>query len=195
MSPEALVLAYGYPIIFIGIIFEGETFLLIGAFLAHRGYLNLPIVMAVAFASTVLTDQAFFWVGKTRGMTILTRHPEWESRVDKVRRLLEKYQFSLIVAFRFLYGLRILTPLVIGTSGFSPRLFLLFNLMGAVIWVVSIGLAGYAFGHAMEIILADIRKYEIWVVIGLFVIGTASIIGFWIINRLKRERLAKSQAK
>jgi membrane protein DedA with SNARE-associated domain len=195
MSPEALVLAYGYPLLFIGIIFEGETFLLIGAFLAHRGYLNLPIVMAVAFASTVLTDQTFFWIGRTRGMTILTRHPEWESRVDKVRRLLEKYQLSLIVTFRFLYGLRILTPLVIGASGFSPRLFLLFNLIGAVIWVVSIGLAGYAFGHAMEIILADIHKYELWIVIGIFVIGTASIIGFWIINRLKRESLAKSQAK
>ena len=195
MSPEALVLAYGYPLLFIGIVFEGETFLLIGAFLAHRGYLNLPIVMAVAFASTVLTDQTFFWVGRTRGMTILTRHPEWESRVDKVRRLLEKYQLSLIVTFRFLYGLRILTPLVIGASGFSPRLFLLFNLIGAVIWVISIGLAGYAFGHAMEIILADIRKYELWIVIGIFVIGTASIIGFWIINRLKRERLTKSQAK
>ena len=195
MSPEALVLAYGYPLLFIGIIFEGETFLLIGAFLAHRGYLNLPIVMAVAFASTVLTDQTFFWIGRTRGMTILTRHPEWESRVDKVRRLLEKYQLSLIVTFRFLYGLRILTPLVIGASGFSPRLFLLFNLIGAVIWVISIGLAGYAFGHAMEIILADIRKYELWIVIGIFVIGTASIIGFWIINRLKRERLTKSQAK
>ena len=195
MSPEALVLAYGYPLLFIGIVFEGETFLLIGAFLAHRGYLNLPIVMAVAFASTVLTDQTFFWVGRTRGMTILTRHPEWESRVNKVRSLLEKYQLSLIVTFRFLYGLRILTPLVIGTSGFSPRLFLLFNLIGAVIWVISIGLAGYAFGHAMEIILADIRKYELWIVIGIFVIGTASIIGFWIISRLKRESLAKSQAK
>lgn len=195
MSPEALVLAYGYPLLFIGIIFEGETFLLIGAFLAHRGYLSLPIVMAVAFASTVLTDQTFFWIGRTRGMTILTRHPEWESRVDKVRRLLEKYQLSLIVTFRFLYGLRILTPLVIGASGFSPRLFLSFNLVGAVIWVISIGLAGYAFGHAMEIILTDIRKYELWIVIGFFVIGTASIIGFWIINRLKRERLTKSQAK
>jgi membrane protein DedA with SNARE-associated domain len=43
-----------------------------------------------------------------------------------------------------------------------------------VIWVVVIGLAGYALGHLMELILADVRKYELWITLGLFVIGSVA---------------------
>ena len=47
---EALLARYGYLILFPGIVVEGEAFLLAGSFMAHRGVLDLPLVIAVAVA-------------------------------------------------------------------------------------------------------------------------------------------------
>jgi membrane protein DedA with SNARE-associated domain len=187
MSPESLIVSYGYPLLFVGVMFEGETCLIIGAFLAHRGYLSLPMVMIVALLGTLLTDQAFFWLGKTKGGDFLARRPKWQSAAQKALRLTGRYQILLIISFRFLYGLRMVTPFVIGASGFPRKLFVPLNLFGAVIWVVVIGLAGYAFGHLMELILADLRKYELWIVLGLFVIGSAAGVYRWLKRRREQQ--------
>jgi membrane protein DedA with SNARE-associated domain len=187
MSPESLIVSYGYPLLFVGVMFEGETCLIIGAFLAHRGYLSLPMVMIVALLGTLLTDQAFFWLGKTKGGDFLSRRPKWQSAAQKALRLTGRYQILLIISFRFLYGLRMVTPFVIGASGFPRKLFVPLNLFGAVIWVVVIGLAGYAFGHLMELILADLRKYELWIVLGLFVIGSAAGVYRWLKRRREQQ--------
>jgi membrane protein DedA with SNARE-associated domain len=79
------------------------------------------------------------------------------------------------------------TPFVIEISGFTSKLFAPLNLFGAVIRVAFTGLAGYAFGHLMVLILADVRKYELWIALGPFVIGSkrGSII-HWLKRRDKQ---------
>ncbi|MFN7949350.1 MAG: DedA family protein [Blastocatellia bacterium] len=173
MSFESLIIHYGYPILFAGTIFEGETFLLIGAFLAHRGYLSLPGVMLTCFLATFFTDQGWFLLGRNRGSALAARHPKWQLRLQRVQKLLDKYGLRLILGFRFAWGLRIATPFVIGASGFSARRFLLLNLMSGAVWTLTVGLAGYAFGHALELILTNLRRYELWIVLALLTGGTA----------------------
>lgn len=187
MSPETLILSYGYPILFLGIFFEGETFLLIGAYLAHRGYLSLVPVLAICFAATVIADQVYFWLGRTRGKRILARHPKWESRVGRLSRLLERFQLLLILSFRFLYGMRILAPLVIGASGYPPGTFLALNMIGALVWVLCIGLAGYAFGHAMEVVIEDIHRYDLQIVLAIFIVGTLIGLGYLIVRSIRNR--------
>jgi membrane protein DedA with SNARE-associated domain len=65
MTLEAFLAQFGYPALAVGVLLEGETFLIIGAFMAHRGYLDLPAVIGVAFLATLLADQFFFWLGHT----------------------------------------------------------------------------------------------------------------------------------
>ncbi|HWQ31482.1 MAG TPA: DedA family protein [Blastocatellia bacterium] len=173
MSFESLTIHYGYPLLFAGTVFEGETFLLIGAFLAHRGYLNLPLVMLTCFLASFATDQGWFLVGRNRGSAFAARRPRWQRRLQRVQKLLDKYGLLLIIGFRFAWGLRIATPFVIGASGFSRRRFLLLNLIGGLVWALVIGLAGYVFGHALELLLADLRRYELWIVLALLSGGTA----------------------
>ena len=172
MSLESLIIAYGYPLLFVGTLVEGETAVIIAGFLAHRGYLRLPGVILVAFLGTFAADQFFFWLGQTRGKTFLDQRPGWQPRVIKASQLLERYGLWLIVSFRFLYGLRTVIPLVIGLSGFSPRRFMLLNGIGALIWAVVIATAGYAFGQVIELFLADLRRYELWIALGLAVGGS-----------------------
>ena len=100
---EILVSAYGYPALFIGTFLEGETILVIAGFLAHRGYLELPWVIVIAFLGTFSGDQFYFWLGRTKGVRFLTRRPSYRG-VEKAQDLLEKHHKPII--FRISFSLR-----------------------------------------------------------------------------------------
>ena len=182
MSLEELISTYGYPAIGIGTFLEGETILILGGFVAHRGYLELPWVIVSAFFGTLLGDQLYFYIGRTKGKSVLEKRPKWKAKSGKVFDMLDKHQILLILGFRFLYGLRTVTPFLIGASRIAPIRFLIFNIIGASLWAVVIGTLGYLFGHALEVIIGDIKKYE-FIVLAI-VAGVGVII--WLLRVRKK---------
>lgn len=98
--------------------------------------------------------------------------------------ILERHQNLLIVGFRFLYGIRTITPFTIGMSQVSYLRFTMLNLIGAGVWAVGIGLAGYYFGHAVEAVLGNIKQYEIEVM-SVIIIGGALV---WLLYYYRRRR-------
>ena len=160
MSLTALLLNYGYIAVFLGTFLEGETILIMAGFAAHRGYLDLRWVMAVATVGSFLGDQLYFYLGARYGWRILNRFPKLKPRAVRVQALLERYHLLLIPGIRFLYGLRMVGPLVIGMSSVSWTRFFALNLLGATVWAVLIGGSGYLFGNALALVLADLRNYE-----------------------------------
>lgn len=181
MSIESLIATYGYIALFAGAILEGETVVLIAGMLALRGYLDLQWVMLVSFAGAFLGDQTVFFIGRRFGIGYLERKPHWRPRVRKARVLINHYQIPLLIGFRFFYGLRNVTAFVVGASRYKVKRFVLLNAVGAAIWACVVGGAGYFLGFLLESILEDIKKYEIWMVSGLAVIG----ISIWLIRRRK----------
>jgi len=85
--------------------------------------------------------------------------------------LLNKHQVLLILGFRFLYGLRTVTPIALGASRIAPLRFLILNILGALTWTIVIGVMGYMFGHTLEVIIGDVKRYELWLFIGLAALG------------------------
>jgi len=75
MSLELIVTQFGYPALVIGLLLEGETMLVLGAFMAHRGYLSLPLVILIGWLVGFASDQFFFWMGRTRGSQFLENRP------------------------------------------------------------------------------------------------------------------------
>ena len=71
MSLETMIATYGYGAVLVGTFLEGETVVLLGGFAAHRGYLDLPWVIAVAFAGSLLGDQLYFYLGRRHSARIL----------------------------------------------------------------------------------------------------------------------------
>lgn len=175
---------YGYPIIALGTFLEGETVLILGGVAAHLGYLSLDWVVACGFFGTVLGDQLYFFLGRKHGNTMLARRPAWQARADRVLRKLERHQNLLILGFRFLYGLRTITPFIIGMSDVAYVRFTVLNMIGAIIWASSIGLAGYFFGQAIEAVLGDIKRYEIEVMGGIILIATL----VWVAHYYRHHR-------
>jgi membrane protein DedA with SNARE-associated domain len=175
---ESLLTTYGYPILIIGTFLEGETILVLGGLAAHLGYLSLEGVIACGFCGTLFGDQLYYFLGRRHGKSLLARRPSWHTRAERVLRILERHQNLLILGFRFLYGLRSVTPFAIGISDVSYLRFTLLNLIGAGIWAISIGLAGYYFGQAVEAILGDIKRYEVELMAGI--VGLAMVI--WLVH-------------
>ncbi|PKL38418.1 MAG: DedA family protein [Spirochaetae bacterium HGW-Spirochaetae-1] len=180
MSFETIVQHFGYPAIILGSFLEGETILVVGGFAAHRGYLSLPLVMACAFAGSFIGDQIYFFIGRKKGLVYLEKKPAAREKIERFQALLERYNTIIILAFRFLYGLRTVAPFTIGLSSVSAKRFFILNMISALVWAVTVGGLGYFFGHAFEILLDDLKKYEIWVMgAGLMILAIHLVLRYW----------------
>jgi membrane protein DedA with SNARE-associated domain len=178
MSLASLIENYGYLALLVGSFLEGETPLVLAGFAAQRGHLELRWVIAVAFTGSFAGDQLFFYLGRRYGPALINRRASWRNRADKVYRMIERNQIFLILSFRFYYGLRSVTPFAIGASNVSRLRFLVLNAIGALIWAIALGWAGYLFGHAFELWLDDFKRYELYVLGGLALAGVI----IWLTN-------------
>lgn len=189
MNLQQLIIDYGYWALFIGTFLEGETILVIAGFLAHSGYLQLPWVMSAAFLGTFAGDQTFFYLGRYKGIAFLEKRPLWHSKTDKVFDLLHRHQIKVVLGFRFLYGVRNVTPFVIGASRMHPGKFFLLNGLGALIWALAVAYLGFKFGDVAESMLGEIKHYEVQVLLILMAIG---MLLFWRSTHMAKQARKKN---
>jgi membrane protein DedA with SNARE-associated domain len=104
--------------------------------------------------------------------------------------VLERRQALFIFAFRFglVWGFRTVAPFVIGMSRVPTSRFVLFNTIGAAVWALSVGALGYFFGHGLELLLGDVKRYEREAFLFLVAVGA----GLWLVRFLLRRRAAAS---
>jgi len=160
MSIEILIQKYGYLALIVGTFLEGETVLVLGGFAAQQEVLVLPYVILAAFLGALCSDQLFFFLGRLKGKRFLDRRPKFQARAKKAKKLLERYHTLVIIGFRFIYGIRNITPFVLGMSNVKIWKFFALNVLAALIWATAIGTAGFFFGVTIVAILKDIKHYE-----------------------------------
>lgn len=178
LSLEHIITQFGYPALVVGLLLEGETSLVLGSFLAHRGYLNLVVVILMGAIVSFASDQFFFWLGRVKGRLFLESRPGWRLPVEKATSLLRRSPELLSLGIRFMYGLRTVLPFVMGMSRFDPSRFAVFDLIGAIVWSLTFGLAGQLIGQVMSLILEDIKEHEHTIAIGILLAGVA-IWSYW----------------
>lgn len=183
MPLEVIISRFGYPALVIGLFLEGETVLVLAAFMAHRGYLDLPLVILLGCMVGFISDQFFFWLGRTRGSQFLEKRPAWQAQAEKARSLLNKNSNFLFIALRFMYGLRTILPFMIGMSKSDPRKFALLDFIGAFLWALTFGLAGKLIGHLMQAIFEDVKEHELAIAIGIILVGSC----IWLYKRYKND--------
>lgn len=178
---------FGYLALFLGTFFEGETILVLAGFLAFRGYMDLKLVVLVAFLGSYAGDQLWYFLGRKHGRKLLARRPKWQLMGDRALEHIRRHPDVWVLGFRFVYGLRTVMPVAIGLSGYPPRRYLLLNGLGAAIWATALGLAAYHFGALLEGLLGNVKKYELWVLGALLLIGVL----LWLSRRIKAARIAR----
>lgn len=184
MDLQQFLEAYACLAVFIGTAVEGEFVLVTAAFLSHSGYFSFgPVILAAALGAAVKA-LVLFYVGRVYGLRLLKNRPFGLSLADKARRWLERFRVAFILGFRFLFGISSVSPIVIGMARIEPLTFALLNILGALIWAVAIGAAGYFFGHGLEILLGDVKRFERHVLVALAVIAGA----VWLLRLVRHRR-------
>ncbi|HXZ49522.1 MAG TPA: DedA family protein [Usitatibacter sp.] len=153
--------SYGYAAVFVGAFLEGETVLALAGLAARRGYLDFLTVCVVATIAGFAGDQLYFFLGRYHGGRILARFPSVQARAHRLDAMLARWHAPLIVAIRFMYGFRIAGPILLGMGRVPAAKFLVFNLLGAVIWAPLVAAIGYAFGALVEVALSDWQLGEL----------------------------------
>jgi membrane-associated protein len=160
---EAMVAQYGvwiYAILFAIIFIEtglvvmpflpGDSLLFVAGAIAGVGGMNLPLLMALLTMAAILGDAVNYSVGKFFGPKVF----QWENSkffnkaaFDKTHAFYEKHGGVTIIVARFMPFIRTFAPFVAGVGAMTYSKFLFFNVIGALIWVVSLTALGYWIGN------------------------------------------------
>lgn len=161
----------GYLGAFIGAVLEGEILLITFIQLGRLGYLNLYLTIFAYGLGTLLTDWFFFWVGRTRGRSFIEGRQKLRHRFESMDRILEKKQKFLMLFYRFMYGFRVVLPVLFGLSSIPVRTFIFYSIIGNIIWISLFSSLGY---FAAEWILARLEWIQAnlkFILIGLILLG------------------------
>ena len=189
MDIPGLIDTYGYLAVFVGAFLEGETILALAGLAAYRQYLDFRLVVIVALLAGFMGDQFYFFLGRYKGQQILARFPGMEQRAHRFDALLARWHAPLIIGIRFMYGFRIIGPVMLGMGRVPAWKFMLYNFIGAAIWAPLIAGIGYKFGEIVESVLGNMKRFELWVFAAVVVIG----LTIFIVHHI-RER-AESKAR
>ncbi|MBX3026457.1 DedA family protein [bacterium] len=184
---DELISRYGYLAILLGTFLEGETILVLGGLAAHKGLLSLPGVMACGFLGSLASDQLFFFIGRRRGAAFVARRPRLQAGLGRVRGVVERHATLLALSFRFLYGLRNVTPLALGMSRVPALRFALLNAVGAAAWAIAVAALGWWVGRAARQVIGHLEHYELRAAAAIIAIG----LGLWAWRRWVRDAPGK----
>jgi len=170
-----------------GLPVPGETILLLASFLAYSEHkLALPYIILVGIFAATLGDNLGFAIGFYGGRPLLERYQKTlhirASVIARGEELFARYGAATIFVARFIAGMRIVAGPLAGVLRMSWRKFLLFNFLGAVVWVSVIAGVGYFFGKHWEGLVDLVEDANI--AIAIVVVVFAAV--FW--WRRRREK-------
>jgi membrane protein DedA with SNARE-associated domain len=190
---------YGYLAVFglvlvedFGVPVPGETTLILAAVYAGDGKLNIALVVLLGFLGAVIGDNIGFAIGHFGGRRVVDRWGKYilltPERVDKATAFFERRGARIIVIARFVEGLRQANGIIAGISGMHWARFLLFNAIGAALWVAVWASVGYFSGNHINSIYNAATRYSTFLAIAVVLV----IIGL-IVRRILRARAARAE--
>src|SRR2546427_8077151 len=193
---EHYMLAYGYWAVFFGVMLEnagvpvpGETILLIAGYFASTGEFNIALVMLIAATGAIVGDNIGFSIGHHYGRGFLLRigrffflHPK---RLEHMEKFFERHGDKTILVARFITGLRVFAALLAGASRKMPwRVFVVYNMVGAVLWSVVITTLGYLFGASLPLLVKWVGRSGTILLVAAIVVGIVS----WRAQRYRKSK-------
>ena len=136
-----------------GFFLPGDSLLVVSGLFAAAHKLNIWLVLIAFFLGSVLGDSTGYWTGRVMGKTLFNRESSWifkPSRVEKAHAFFEKYGVKTVILARFVPIVRTFAPLVVGAAGMPYSRFLPFSIVGGLLWICSMVLAGYFLGGVIE---------------------------------------------
>lgn len=137
----------------VGFFLPGDSLLVVSGLFAAAGKLNVWLVLLAFFLGSVIGDSTGYWTGRVMGKTLFNREDSWifkPSRVQKAHAFFEKHGVKTVVLARFVPIVRTFAPIVVGATGMPYGQFLPYSVIGGLLWICSMVLAGYFLGGVIE---------------------------------------------
>ncbi len=182
LAVAALVLLedFGVPV-------PGETVLILGAVYAGAGRLNVFLVALLGFLAAVAGDNIGFAIGHFGGRPLIERYGRYilltPERIDKTTSFFERHGGKIIIVARFIEGLRQANGIIAGISGLHWLKFVIFNAIGAALWVGVWVSIGYFSGSHIDSIYNTAAQYSTYLAVAV-----ALLILAWIARTMVRRR-------
>jgi membrane protein DedA with SNARE-associated domain len=176
-----------------GVPVPGETVLILAAVYAGGGRLNIVLVALLGFAGALLGDNIGFAIGHFGGRPLVERYGRYvfitPARLDKATWFFQRHGGKIIIVARFIEGLRQANGIIAGISGMHWPRFLVFNAIGAALWVIVWTSVGYFAGSNIDTIYNQATRYDRYLAIALVLLLVA-----YIARRVVRARRARAPA-
>ena len=174
-----------------GIPVPGETVLLFASFLAYdEGELRLPYLILLGIAACTLGDNLGYLLGHRGGRRLLERYQHIfrirDRTIRRGERLFERHGHVAIFFARFIFGMRVIAGPLAGVLRMPWRQFVIFNFLGASLWVTAVSLVGYFFGSEWDTLVKVMGRVNL--VIAIVVL--AALVFVW---HRYRERMANER--
>lgn len=175
---EEFLNQYGYLALLLGTFMEGETAILMASSLIYRGVFDFPLTVIAAFAGSFVSDWIYYIIGRLNGKYFLAKRPKLNAKVKPVTDFFHQHKFQILFSYRFLYGFRILIPVVIGMSGLRPLSFLFYSTVTGLLWATTVSTTGYWIGRLLELRVQSFEDNILFIVLGFGSLGL--LIGYTI---------------
>lgn len=156
--------------LFVGFFLPGDSLLFTAGFLASQGYLDITLLVVLAFGAAAFGDQVGYLFGKRVGPKIFTREKSLffdKEHINRAHAFYEAHGGKAVTLARFMPVVRTFAPIVAGVGNMRYRSFVFYNLLGALLWGVGLPLAGYFLGRSIP--SAD--KYLLPIIVVIIVLS------------------------
>lgn len=198
-SHQAFFHTYGYAAAFFLVLLEdfavpspGELVLIGTSLIASQGGLHILPLLLLAWLGALIGDNIGFAIGHFGGARLLVRYGRrlglTHERLESVHRFFERYGGEVVLVARFVQGARQLNGIVAGSAGMPWKRFLIYNAIGAALWVGTWGYGVYALGKQFLDYLPMIEKFSFYLVTALGVVLAGTFL-WWFWRRRGRRSI------
>ncbi len=167
---EEFLNTYRYLALTIGTFFEGETAILLASSLIHKGFFAIPPTVFFAFLGSFISDWLYYFVGRLNGKLFIDKRPKLKAKVEPVTKFFQRNKIQILFTYRFLYGFRVIIPLIIGMS-IRPLQFLMYSIFAGLLWASVVSSIGYTVGRMFDVSIKSFEENIIFIAIGFASFG------------------------
>ena len=170
----------------------GDSLLFIAGSVAASGAMNVHILVAVLMLAAIIGDSVNFAIGRYIGPKVFSHAGTtgiWRlvkpSHLQRTHEFFEKHGAFALVIGRFVPIVRTFVPFLAGVGQMKYPRFLVYNVAGGALWILSVTYAGYLFGN-----IPWVKQHFSWVVIGIIIVSVMPMV----IQYLRERGKAKPEA-
>src|SRR5690349_22195475 len=179
-----------------GVPAPGQTIMVAAAIYSSWGRLDIFAVAAISFIAAVLGDNVGYWIGVRGGRRAVHRFGKYifitPARLEKAEEFFARRGNRIIVVARFIDGLRQLNGVIAGITRMPWKTFLIYNAIGAALWVGWWTTVSYLLGANLVTIIEHAHRYK-WLAIGIGVVAVATYVTLHV-RHIRRRRARASAA-